>query len=132
MRGLVCEYAPEGRARGLNRPKVKVDLGPSHGPSRREDNYSVDPVSGAGPSSQGRSEHNQLPYGSPEFVGGHSIGGHALGPSYAASPVMYGSEGSRSGLVTLYDLSLRPYCILTIPTTVAHQQELLRVQEAHL
>ena len=127
MRGLVCEYAPEGRTRGPNKPKINVDPGSLHGPSGRAVHHSVDPISGAGPSDQGRSEHNQFPYDLPELVGGHSTG-----LPYAASPVIHGSEGSRSGLVTSYDLSLRPYFILTVPTTVAPQQELLRVQEAHL
>jgi len=88
MRGLVCEYAPEGRVRGPNRPKVQVDPEPMPGASRRARHDNVDPASGAGTSDQRRSEHNQFPYNSAEVVGGHFIDRH--------------SEGSMSGFVALY------------------------------
>jgi hypothetical protein len=86
--------------RGPNKPKINVDSGPTPGPSRRTSHYSVDPVRGADTSGQGRLEYNQFPYGSAEFIGGHSVAGHSLDASYAPSPVMHGSEGSRSGSVT--------------------------------
>lgn len=107
-RGLVCEYAAEGRTRGPNKPKITVDPGSSPGNSPTSGHYGFDPVSGAGPSGRGHSEQNQFANTSAEYVRGHSAYGHILDTSYAASPMMHGSEGSMSGFVTS-DYSLLLY-----------------------
>lgn len=77
MRGLVCEYSTEGRARGYNsRPRVRVDTGSSHG---RADPSSPDPTSA------GHSEYIQSPNDRFGYAGGNSISRRAQDPSYTTN-----------------------------------------------